>query len=74
MTAEDKAKQLIENFREVGIASSKEAEIHSAKQCALIAVEEILNLQNMDKGKWLPTVVPDSIKYWQSVKEAINQI
>lgn len=49
----EEAKALVEKFREVGIRSFPEAEINSAKQCAIIACKEkevaVLSIIGSDK-------------------------
>jgi hypothetical protein len=73
MTAKEKAKQLYNKFYEAsdGIGISKyQSKIELAKQCAIIAVDEILDSLN-----YLP--LGDSLNnkdYWQEVKNELNQL
>ena len=64
MTAKEKAIELIRNFYSVGATE--------CKQCALIAVDEILNelddIRNFTGSKLSLRM----IKYWQEVKNEIN--
>lgn len=62
-TPEDKAKELIEKFKKVGCRSFEEAEDNSAKQCALICVEEMLEWEICP-----PFARSDNYKYWEMVK------
>lgn len=71
-----KAKELVDKFRKYvdtdfagdkGFEYSKEAETHHAKQCALIAVDELIKEQTMwQNGELNP------ILYWQEVKQEIE--
>jgi hypothetical protein len=61
MTPKDKAKELIVNFSDVGLITSIEA-----KQCALIAVDEILKL-----GKKIPL---ETLEYYVEVKSEIEKL
>ena len=66
MKAEDKAKELIQLFYNKQCSHSiTELAYKSAKQCALICVDEILKntLQ-----------VPQVLDYWQEVKQEIENI
>ncbi len=69
MEAKDKAKELVDKYRTYIRMADKygyilsEDEIYLAKQCALIAVDEILNLDDFSiEGR----------EYWQEVKQEIN--
>ena len=71
-TAKEKANQLLNKFYEAsdGIGISKyQSKVELAKQCAIIAVDEILDSLN-----YLP--LGDSLNnkdYWQEVKNELNQ-
>jgi len=41
--------------------------VHNAQQCALIAVDEILNINSVDKDYYLSD-------YWQEVKQEIEKL
>lgn len=45
-----------------------------SKKNAIHHVKGILNLQNEKIGKWLPSVVPDSIDHWKSILKAIEEL
>jgi hypothetical protein len=72
MTLKEKAKELFNRM----YFSKDEDGFHSmnkyrAKQCALIAVDEILN------DDWYITTLEDNIlrkKYWQEVKQEIEKL
>lgn len=79
MDAKAKAKELINKFTPhtrdwTGVVWIDNAE--SAKECALIAVDEILNeLQKLDELE--DAVFGDAYKltnYWQQVKQEINSL
>jgi hypothetical protein len=60
MTPQEKAKELIRQFYSVGAVE--------CKQCALIAVDEIINVTAGLKG-WI-----DGFQYWEEVKEEIEKL
>ena len=69
MTPKDKAKELVdkmwnidERYRSIGF--------NEAKQCALVAVDEIL-----DAVDWHEFETPnEELNYWNQVKEEINKL
>lgn len=66
MTPKEKANQLVDNYwlmDKINPSLSKE----QAKQCALVAVDEILFVLKFN----LDFKMEKSIKYWQEVKEEI---
>ena len=71
MTPKEKAQDLVDKF----IAHTRvfhetlgwEDYIDSAKQCALVAVDEILNINSVDKDFSLSF-------YWQDVKDEIQNL
>jgi hypothetical protein len=66
MTPEEKAKELF--LRYLRIDNTKEwLNSHKAKQCALIAVDEILNINSVDKDFSLS-------HYWLDVKYEIEHL
>ena len=63
MTSKEKAKELVDiYFKEVSDANPLEDILVSAKKCALICVDEILNLHIPQSG------------YWTEVKQEINKL
>ena len=80
MTPEEKAKQLVDKFRKYvdtdfagdkGFEYSKEAETYHAKQCALIAVDEILKSkkQNIIHFYRCGDEFCECAGYWYEVKQ-----
>ena len=68
MTPKDKAKELIYKFYpSVQWKLGQEDCLNRAKQCALIAVDEILNFRT-----FLKSIPLEDIKYWQEVKQEIE--
>ena len=61
--AKEKAKELVLNFLRIENNTPEWFNTHIAKQCALIAVEEVLI--NVSLGEY---------DYWQQVKTEINNI
>ena len=72
----DKAKELVEKFKNVGCASFDAAENNSAIQSALIAVDEIISTLNHDirdldvRGN----ILINLIEYWRDVKKEIIEL
>ena len=73
MTPKEKAKELVEIYVDVNefynIQNNKVVVINYnfGKQCALIAVDEILNVKSFLKSMPL-----QDVKYWQDVKQEIE--
>ena len=70
MAPEDKAKELVDKFEIsfAGTISNSEDWETLAKECALIAVDEILNEENdFIQTEW-------HYNYWQEVKNEINKL
>ncbi len=65
MTPRQKAKELIYKFEETGLC------IYDAVQCTLIAVDEILK---SNPTKITCTESELNYKYWQEVKQAIEEL
>ena len=69
MTPKDKAKELVELYCQLLSIRSYEDK-DKAKQCALIAVEEILNIDNVK-----PYILhKEIINYYTKVKKEINKL
>jgi|LakMenE01Jun11ns_1017448.scaffolds.fasta_scaffold8727493_2 hypothetical protein len=73
-TAVEKAKELVESFlsfssneatTEDGFIYSERMRVWNAKQCALIALYEILSINSVDKDE-------DLSNYWEEVKQEIK--
>ena len=77
MTPKEKAKELVERFR-MNVLDWEGCSIneHKAKQCALIAVDEILNdysyMQNVRNAN--SNQIHSRRVYWQEVKQEITNI
>jgi hypothetical protein len=67
MTPEEKAKQLFLRYLRIDNNFKESFNIHIAKQCALIAVDEILNINSVDKDFSLS-------HYWLDVKHEIENL
>jgi hypothetical protein len=79
MEAKEKAIELVEKFLgKIPFADTKvykdwKKEMNNkAKQCALIAVDEVLNLM-INNFKW-DINYNGNIEYWQEVKKEINNL
>ena len=66
MTAVEKAKELVDKFR-MNVLDYEGSGLNTfkAKQCALIAVDEII--------KTFDCTTPQSIEYWEQVKHELNK-
>ena len=70
MTPQEKAIKLVENYcHKISLFSSSEIHyIELAKQCAIIAVDEFLNIENIK-----PYILhKEIIKFYQEVKKEIE--
>ena len=79
MTPKEKAKDLVDRFSEYSHTDfnysrggyQADTQIQNAKQCALIAVDEILQMVDETMQGWLDA---DIIAYWKQVKEEIEKL
>ena len=68
MTPKEKAKELLDKYQFVEIANY--TSMFEVKECALIAVDEILNIDNIK-----PYILhKEIIEYWNEVKQEINKL
>jgi hypothetical protein len=68
MTPKEKAEELVDKFRnEITSFLGDNMKKINAKQCALVAVDEILNINSVDKDFSLSF-------YWQDVKDEIQNL
>jgi hypothetical protein len=65
MTPKEKAEELIYRFKKINLATGSFVTEFQIKQCALIAVDEILQIKSVDKDY-------DLSEFWQEVKEEIE--
>ena len=69
LDAKEKAEELSDKFYLIKDDVYNECRMHEneAKQCALIAVDEIIRIENHHKNhKW--------VEYWQEVKQEIEKL
>ena len=72
MTPKEKAEELVEKFSDL---EDGEMYIGKAKQCALIAVDEIINsLENYGKASDELQNMENDFRYWQEVKQELLKI
>jgi hypothetical protein len=78
MTPQEKAKELVREFKKYAYyPKTKDDEIFvdklktNAKQCALIAVDEILDVDCCDMSE---AYFYNHIEYWQEVKQEIEKL
>ena len=83
MTPKEKSKELVDKFKNYcdvddpnGILDWQDCLKQNAKNCALIAVDEIINsnpcFEDLDRGGNL--MYNNNTYYWQEVKEEINKL
>jgi len=76
MTPQEKAEELFQRFLPYVDGFHKEHIKYYVKQCALIAVDEIINTLNFDirdidvRG----SILLDLIDYWREVKQEIEKL
>ena len=77
MTPKEKAFELAHKFRLLEIRTSENSHMMismaDARQCALIAVDEILKLEN-NNGYYFDGTNVTSISFWQEVKQEIENL
>jgi len=69
MKPKEKAKELVDKYSTYVVMWSGgiEVGIQNVKQCALIAVDEILNINSVDKDY-------DLSNYWEEVKQELENL
>jgi hypothetical protein len=67
MTPEEKAKELVLRYLRIDNNTIQWFNLYMAKQCALIAIDEILNINSVDKDFSLS-------HYWLDVKNEIENL
>lgn len=73
MTPQEKAKELFSKYQNINLTEdSMGIDDEIAKECAIIAVDEILYLM-MVKLKWSKEY-NGNVHYWQEVKEEIEKL
>ena len=78
MTPKEKAKEIVNKFYYYVESISESQQQENAKQCALIAVDEIIKevpteILDTYKGE-TQFIINDNYKYWLKVKEEINKL
>jgi hypothetical protein len=75
MTAKEKAKELYNKMYETGFKpKSVLIRIEQAKECALIAVDEIINGYEFDSLDIEHKRIMDNINFWDEVKQEIEKL
>jgi hypothetical protein len=82
MTPKEKAQQLFDLMFEEIYNKGMYDDVYRAKQCALITVNEILELKETqeeyqiqyDNGEWSREIGYRYSKYWQEVKQEIEKL
>ncbi len=83
MTPKEKAKELVNSIYEILLKNDHLQSYDASKQCALIAVDEILNsnphiyteIGGSDcRGDWSYKEAQSNQLYWQEVKQEIEKL
>ena len=74
MTPKEKAGELIDKFKLKHKFFTNSFIKTTAKQCALIAVDEILNGYEFDSLEIQHKRIMDNINYWDKVKQEIENL
>jgi Mn-dependent DtxR family transcriptional regulator len=77
MKPNEKARELVEKFLTQTSGWTKHTAYQRAKQCALIACDEILNALDIDAVEDEPysaKIIIEKYAYWQSIKQSINDL
>ena len=74
MRPQEKAKELVDMYLQYVEAFSCKQQDENAKQCALIAVDEILKLDVFDCNEDWSNEDGDTREYWEEVKQEIEKI
>jgi hypothetical protein len=74
MTPKEKAIELVDKFK-LSTGANTKINIYVAEQCALIAVDEILN-EHPSKKYWetYDDETPSAITFWEEVKQEIEKL
>jgi hypothetical protein len=75
MKPKEKAEELIDKFENYSFMDidKKISSFNSAKQCALVAVDEIINTGLLLDSS-IYVMVKTSLDYWQQVKQEIEKL
>ena len=73
MTAKDKAKELVEKFKNRSIELGNTHSQLMAEANALIAVDELLNI-SLPSSEYGGVITDATIEYWQEVKREIEKL
>jgi hypothetical protein len=74
MEAKEKAEELVLKFLRIDNNTPEWFNTHIAKQCALIAVDEIISGYEFDSLEIEHKRIMDSINFWDEVKQEINNL
>ena len=84
MTPKEKAKELVDKFRDYAysyelVDELEDTEDWNAKQCALICVDEIVKILMNLRGEFMDLKnisysKTESLEYWQEVKQEIEKL
>ena len=73
MSPKEKAKELVHKFM-ISLYGDFQPDLSHPKQCALVAVDEIINNQMSMRIYWDNIEVVENVKYLQEVKQEIEKL
>jgi len=76
MTPKEKAKELVNKFYVILMKKNypNVAQMDAAKECALIAVDEIMPIVEGYEDALSASQTSDELEYWQEVKQEIEKL
>jgi hypothetical protein len=73
ITPKEKAEELVLTYLRIDNNTKEWFNKHIAKQCALIAVDEIINVC-LPSSEYGGVITDATIEYWQEVKQEIEKL
>jgi hypothetical protein len=74
MTPKEKAEELVKKMYEVHSNTASDITLHFAKQCALVAVDEICEILEDNGFTFIEYHDRTTIEYWLQVKQEIEKL
>ncbi|NDB81442.1 MAG: hypothetical protein EB127_01645 [Alphaproteobacteria bacterium] len=74
MTPKEKAQRLTDNMGNIPDGGFGSIGLYEAKQCALVAVNEIINVLNPEHWGLEMNIAIDELIYWRAVKQEIESL
>ena len=74
MTPKEKADELVKKIYKVMSDSVSDITLYFSKQCALVAVDEIISIAQHECHIQRPYNPHETVEYWEQVKQEIEKI